>query len=57
VPANRVFCCRIRRKRPPACVRPALIPHANPRTTPAVAGNPRTPQRRPKEPEVVSRET
>ncbi len=36
-----MFCCRARRRRPPACFHPAQIPHGNPRTKPVVAADPR----------------
>jgi hypothetical protein len=42
-----IFCCRCRRKRPPAYFHPAHIPHGNRRTVLARAGNPRNPWRRP----------
>jgi hypothetical protein len=37
------FCCLSRRKRPPASTDPAHIPHGNPRSNPARAGNSRNP--------------
>src|SRR5439155_17373936 len=50
-----IFCCRHRRKRPPASFHPALIPHGNPRRKPGVAGNSRNLWRRPNQPEVFRR--
>ena len=36
-----IFCCLTRRKRPPASIHPAHIPHGNRRTKPAEAANSR----------------
>jgi hypothetical protein len=47
-----MFCCLKRRKRPPASIGPAHIPHGNRRAKPVVAGKTRKLCRRPTRPEV-----
>ena len=49
-----IVCCLARRKRPPASIHPAHIPHGNPRTRPAKAANSRNPLVPATRPEVVA---